>query len=52
MIQLFDKFKNMQEYEKMNDDNIIQIYVFSVIIIAILNYVLIFPELVTKILNI
>ena len=49
MIQLFDKFKNMK---KMNDDNIIQIYVFSIIIIAILDYVLIFPELVTKILNI
>ena len=49
MIQLFDKFKNMK---KMNDNNIIQIYVFFVIIIAILNYKLIFPELVTKILNI
>ena len=49
MIQLFDKFKNMK---KMNDDNIIQIYVFSIIIIAILDYVLIFPKLVTKILNI
>ena len=49
MIQLFDKFKNMK---KMNDDNIIQIYVFSIIIIAISDYVLIFPELVTKILNI
>jgi len=48
MIQLFDKFKNMK---KMND-NIIWIYVFSVIMIAILNYVLISTELVTKILNI
>jgi len=48
MIQLFDKFKNMK---KMND-NIIWIYVFSVIMITILNYVLISIELVTKILNI
>ena len=47
IIQLFDKFKNIKIQM-----TIIYIYVFSIIVIAILNYVLIFTELVTKILNI
>ena len=47
IIQLFDKFKNIKIQM-----TIIYIYVFSIIVIAILNYVLIFTELVTKMLYI
>jgi len=39
IIQLFDKFKNIKIQM-----TIIYIYVFSIIVIAILNYVLIFTE--------
>jgi len=46
MIQLFDKFKNIKKLM-----TILFIYIY-IIIIVILNYVLIFIELIIKILNI
>jgi len=49
MIQLFDKFKNMK---KRMMTILFRYMYFFLIIIAILNYVLICRELVTKILNI